>query len=93
MQIFRPENNSKSAEHQRIFAIYEVCYTALDFAAASLFVAGSVFFFWNATQYMATWLFVVGSICFALKPAVRLLRELKYLRMGRIAELARREEE
>lgn len=92
MQIFRPENNSRTAEHQRIYAIYEVCYTALDFTAASLFITGSVFFFWQNTQYLATWLFVVGSICFALKPAVRLMRELKYLRMGRIEELARREE-
>lgn len=92
MQIFRPENPSKTAEHQRIYALYEIFYTALDFAAASLFIAGSVLFFWNSTQYLATWLFVVGSICFALKPAVRLMRELRYLRMGRIEKLARRDE-
>lgn len=92
MQIFRPENNSRTAEHQRVFAFYEVCYTALDFAAASLFIVGSAFFFWKSTQYSATWMFVVGSICFAMKPTVRLMRELKYLRMGRFQKLARREE-
>lgn len=93
MQLFRPENISKSLEHQRIYAIYELCYTALDFLAAFFFICGSILFFWSTTQYIATWLFVIGSVCFALKPAVRMMRELKYLRMGRIEELARREEE
>jgi hypothetical protein len=79
-------------EHQRIYALYGLCYTPLDFTAASLFLSGSVFFFWRNTQYWATWLFVVCSICFTLKPAVRLMREVRYLRMGRIEDLARREE-
>lgn len=92
MRIFLPENFSKTAEHERIYALFEICHTALDFTAASLFIVGSVFFFWQSTQYLATWLFVIGSICFALKPASRLMRELKYLRMGRIEELAQREQ-
>jgi hypothetical protein len=54
-------------------------------------VVGSVSFFWAKTQTSATWLFVVGSFCFAPKPTIRLSRELKFLRMGRLDQLAERE--
>jgi hypothetical protein len=89
MKIFQPQNNSASPEHERIYAIYEVWYTAVDFLAASLFLVGSVLFFWSSTQMPATWLFVIGSLCFALKPTLRLMRELTYLRMKKYAALAR----
>lgn len=89
MQIFHPQNNSASPEHERIYAIYEVWYTAVDFLAASLFLVGSVMFFWSSTQMPATWLFVIGSLCFALKPTLRLMRELTYLRMKKYVALAR----
>ncbi len=91
MEMFRPENRSKSAEHQRIYALFEVWYTAVDFTAAFSFIIGSVLFFWKSTQVPATWLFVIGSICFALKPTIRLMRELKYLRMGDYSDLVQRD--
>ncbi|TAM05255.1 MAG: hypothetical protein EPN71_02035 [Rhodanobacter sp.] len=92
MKIFQPQNNSASPEHERIYAIYEVWYTTVDFLAASLFLVGSVMFFWSSTQMPATWLFVIGSLCFALKPTLRLMRELTYLRMKKYAVLARHEQ-
>lgn len=92
MQLFHPEARTRSHEHRRIYALYEVWYTVVDFTAAFAFLAGSVLFFWESTQFGATWFFVVGSICFALKPTIRLARELRYLEMGEIDELAKRRE-
>lgn len=91
MRLFHPANRSLSAEHERIYAMYEVWYTAVDFAAAFLFVIGSVLFFRESTQTAATWMFLAGSICFALKPTIRLARELRYLRMGDFGKLAKRD--
>jgi hypothetical protein len=91
MPFFSPTNQTLSTEHERIFALFEIWYTFVDLAAALCFVVGSVLFFWADTQHTATWLFVIGSICFALKPTIRLMRELKFLRMGKIERLAERE--
>jgi len=91
MQIFQPDNATLTPEHRRVYAAYEVCYTAVDFAAAFLFVAGSVLFFWQSTTFTATWMFLVGSICFALKPTLRLAREMHYLRLGDYSDLADRD--
>jgi hypothetical protein len=52
-----------------------------------------VLFFWSETQTTATWMFLIGSICFALKPTIRTTREIKFLSMGKIERLARREKE
>lgn len=92
MKIFHPNNRYASPEHERIYALYEIWYTLVDFLAASLFVVGSVLFFWSSTQVPATWMFVIGSLCFALKPTLRLMRELTYLRMKKYATLAQHEQ-
>ena len=88
--MFDPNSPHRSKAHARIFAFYELLYTLVDFAAAILFVTGSVLFFWEETIYAATWMFVAGSCCFALKPTLRLIREISYLRLGDIEELERR---
>ena len=67
---------------RRLYAAYEIAYTAVDFTAAILFVAGSVMFFSDAWQTAGTWLFVIGSLCFAAKPTIRLVRELHLARRG-----------
>lgn len=82
MRLFHPDNRNRSDEHKRIYALYELAYTINDFGAAVLFVVGSVLFFSEDTTRMATWLFLIGSIMFGLRPAIKLARELKYLKMG-----------
>lgn len=62
----------------------------MDFAAALLFIVGSVLFFYEATQRVGTWMFLVGSVCFALKPTLRLVREIKLYRLGDTEDLADR---
>ena len=60
----------------------------VDFAAASLFIAGSILFFFETTMLVGTWAFLVGSVCFALKPAIRLARELWLAKLHDIGALA-----
>ncbi len=93
MILFHPATRSQSERHARIFATYEIFHTLVDFAAAILFIIGSVLFFSEATTYVATWMFLIGSVCFALKPSIRLARELHYLRIGRLDVLAARSSE
>ena len=88
MRLFHPDNCRKSPEHARTYALFEIAYTTVDFAAALCFVVGSVMFFSEAWVYPGTWLFLVGSVFFALKPTIRLVREFRYLSHGEIDRLA-----
>lgn len=90
MELFRRENRSRSDASQKLYARFELVYTVVDFSAAFCFIIGSVLFFRESTQYTATWLFVVGSVFFALKPTLRLWREIKLYRMGDVDDLAQR---
>jgi YrhK-like protein len=91
MTFFHPSNRTDSPKHERIYAVFEIWYTVVDLTAALLFVIGSILFFLPETRIPATWMFVIGSVCFALKPTIRLMREIKFLRMGKIERLAERE--
>jgi len=88
MKLFQPDNGRLSARHAEIWAAYELAYTIVDFTAAGMFVVGSVLFFFPATTYAGTWLFLIGSICFALRPTIRLAREIRLLSLGRVEEVA-----
>lgn len=90
MTLFSHENRERSAESRRVFAAFEIAHTIVDFIAAFCFLIGSVLFFWAAWETVAIWFFVVGSACFALKPTLRLVRELKLAAMGDTKDLAER---
>lgn len=66
----------------RRYALYEVIYTLIDFAAAILFVIGSIMFFFDDWQTPGTWMFLIGSLFFAAKPTLRVVRELHLAAMG-----------
>ncbi|GGB23938.1 hypothetical protein GCM10011492_12300 [Flexivirga endophytica] len=70
-------------EELRIRGIYETLSITNDFLAGVLFVVGSILFFWESTTVTATWFFLVGSVLFVARPAIRLVRRLH---LGRIAE-------
>ena len=89
MKIFHPDNRMRSETHKRIYAMYELVYTLNDLGAAALFVIGSILFFNDATVYAGTWLFLIGSIMFALRPMIKLSREIKYLRLGDYDDVAK----
>lgn len=77
-------------ETRRMQAAFELAYTAVDFAAASSFIAGSVMFFFEDWQTPGTWMFLLGSILFATKPTMRFLREVHLAAKGDAEDLAQR---
>ena len=90
MRLFEPDRPHRSLQHNRIYALYEIAFTTVDFLAAALFITGSVLFFDKATVNAGTWLFLFGSICFALKPTIRLAREYHLWRIGDYSQLSDR---
>lgn len=89
MKLFRHENRERSAESRRLYAVYTLAGTFVDFCAALLFLAGSILFFWDRLETVAIWCFVAGSVCFALRPTIRLAREIRLARDGDVEGLAR----
>lgn len=89
-RLFREDHRAGNHDRQRIFALFEIAYTAVDFAAAALFIVGSIMFFYEDLMRAGTWMFLIGSVFFAVKPALRLWRELKLLGMGDTEDLAER---
>ena len=90
LTFFNPDNRTRSDRHRRIYAIYEVIYTLVDFLAALLFLVGSVMFFYASLENPAIWCFVIGSLFFMMKPSIRVIREFHLLAIGDYADLAER---
>ncbi len=88
MQLFDPSSIRKSPAHAQLYATIEIIYTLVDFTAATLFIIGSILFFSPSAMSPALWCFLMGSVCFALKPTLRLVRQLRYLRLDKIDALA-----
>ena len=76
------------ADQRKIYALFEIAYTLVDFLAAMAFTVGSILFLYEDWQTVATWGFIVGSLFFALKPTLRIIRELKLAAMGQDEKLA-----
>lgn len=60
---------------------YETLSITNDVLTALWFVVGSVLLFWKATSTAANWMFLVGSIEFLARPAIRLARRLHLQRV------------
>jgi|SRR5699024_1810706 len=58
---------------------YEIFYTLNDILIAIFFIIGSILFFWEVTETIGTWLFLIGSIGLLLRPFIRIKRNT-YLR-------------
>lgn len=61
---------------------YETLSIANDVLIALWFLVGSILFFWEATTTAATWCFLLGSIEFLVRPAIRLARLVHIRRIG-----------
>jgi len=66
-----------------------LAYTLVDFLAAAMFVIGSILFFEPETTTAATWLFLIGSIFFGLRPTITMIREIAYIRLGDYVDATR----
>ena len=69
--------------------MYEIFHLLVDFLAALMFIVGSILFFLASTTFAATWLFLIGSVFFAVKPTLKLVREIHLLRLARAQGMQR----
>lgn len=76
MQLFDNALRTRTPRHAEITRRYEIGRTLVEFMAAVAFIIGSIFFFYPGLVYAGTWLFVIGSVLFAVRPTVRLALEL-----------------
>ena len=81
MKLLDPVLNDLTPRHAEIFWRYQVVRTAVDFGAAVCFVVGSAFFFFASMSTPADWLFLLGSILFAIKPTIDMVRSLHLRRL------------
>lgn len=85
MKLFRTRRFDASSRHRQVYSAYEIAYTTVDWLAAVLFAIGSIMFLYDDLMHAGTWLFIIGSVFFALRPSIRLGRELHLARLGKEA--------
>ena len=81
MKLLDPHLADLTPTHLELYWRYQVVRTLVDFGAAVCFVIGSAFFFFVSTTTEADWLFLVGSILFALKPTIDVVRSAHLRRL------------
>lgn len=81
MKLFSQGLREASRTHEEIVRRYEIGRTVVEFLAAVTFIIGSAFFFYDSLIYAGTWLFLIGSVLFAVRPSIRLLLELHLARL------------
>ena len=89
-EMFKYHDPAQSEHRKRIYAAFELWYTAVDVGAAISFLVGSLLFLSEETKTIGTYLFIGGSLLFLFKPTIRLMRESKYAASGEIGTLANR---
>lgn len=90
MRIFDPRARQITSQQAHRYALFEILHTIADFLAAFLFVVGSILFFSEQTKLAGTVCFLVGSLFFAAKPSIRLVREFWLARLDKVEQLAGR---
>jgi hypothetical protein len=86
MKLLDPALKDLSPRHLEIYWRYQVVRTAVDFGAAMCFVIGSAFFFFASMTRAADWLFLFGSILFAVKPTIDMIRSVHLRRLSTPAD-------
>ena len=81
MRLLDPALKDLSPRHLELWWRYQVVRTAVDFGAAMCFVLGSAFFFFSSLTTDADWLFLSGSILFAVKPTIDMIGSLHLRRL------------
>ncbi|MDQ6838962.1 MAG: YrhK family protein [Actinomycetota bacterium] len=81
MKLLDPLLNDLSPRHIEIYWRYQVVRTAIDFGAAICFVIGSACFFFTSLTTEADCLFLVGSLFFAVKPTIDMVRSAHLRRL------------
>lgn len=81
MRLLDPHLADLTPDHVALFWRYQVVRTLVDFGAATCFVVGSLCFFFSSTTTEADWLFLVGSVLFAVKPTIDVVRSAHLKRL------------
>ena len=81
MRLLDPHLADLTPSHAALFWRYQVVRTLVDFGAAMCFVVGSACFFFTSAATAADWLFLVGSLLFALKPTIDVARSAHLKRL------------
>lgn len=81
MKLLDPHLSDLTPAHVALFWRYQIVRTMVDFGAAVCFVIGSLFFFSASTTLAADWLFLIGSILFAVKPTIDVVRSAHLKRL------------
>lgn len=81
MKLLDPHLSGLTPTHVAIYWRYQVVRTVVDFGAAVCFVIGSAFFFFTSLTTEADWLFLVGSVLFAFKPTIDVVRSAHLKRL------------
>jgi hypothetical protein len=79
---FDPQYINSSRRHATIYSRYQQAYAWVDAGAAVAFIVGSVFFLDESKKLAAAWLFVVGSVLFALVPSITVLQAMHLDRLS-----------
>ncbi|SES25226.1 YrhK-like protein [Gracilibacillus ureilyticus] len=70
--------NDRMKQHNRFYKnIYNILYTANDITIGFWFLLGSILFYFESLKIYGITLFVIASIQFLIKPAIRLVHEVK----------------
>ncbi|WP_281931020.1 YrhK family protein [Roseibium album] len=77
-KMFDHALRSASPDHSELVRKYELYRTIVEFLAALTFIVGSVLFFFPILVYAGTWLFLIGSILFAVRPTIWLMLEPRF---------------
>lgn len=76
-KLFDHALRTATPAHTELVRKYELYRTIVEFLAALTFIVGSIFFFYPRLVFAGTWLFLIGSFLFAVRPSIRLLLELQ----------------
>ncbi|CTQ62993.1 YrhK family protein [Roseibium album] len=74
-KMFDHALRSASPDHSELVRKYELYRTIVEFLAALTFIVGRVLFFFPVLVYAGTWLVLIGSILFAVRPTIWLMLE------------------
>ena len=80
-KLFDHSLRTATAKHREVVRKYELYRTLVEFFAAFTFILGSAFFFYDSLMMAGTWLFLIGSVLFAVRPTIRLLLELRLVNL------------
>ena len=81
MSQTRQWRNFKTEKHGQVYSRYQTLYDSVDAMAAIAFIIGSALFFSDSTKTAGTWLFLIGSVFFAIRPLIHLIRDMHMSRL------------